>query len=600
MYTDGGTTFNTDGQSVPNVRGTRACRDNALGRMERNQKPAAIEVNAEDSASFFYRRSTQARDAVRDSLKTASTDQIVALSATLKIIEKATEDFRVLAELPNSYSPAPPRLVPVRVSQFHNRAKEKESISRFVEAVNGKRLMVIHGQPGIGKKELLAEVQRLSANRDRWIRFRCSPKSRLNETFAQWLVRLGLTTGGIPSIDEQLFTTIVDTIASQGSTIAVLEEVHHLPLSDGEPDHTDFLSFLAYLCSERYDGRVRFILVSDWRGHLQFSRSHQMETLRVEGLEREYVVEMLQEHLASHASRYVSPTVDELSSIASRVHGHPYMTKIASVVLESTPASEVIEKLYARIETRQFVVGRLLGRITLSVQEQLFLEFAWILRMPVLPEAFGALGGSTSHALLEELLDRFLLVAEDNRVRLHPVLAEFFSMGLNDANHVRRLHEQAFAYFEKIRKRRQLTVDERIEFIYHGVTCGKSMDLRDMQAFVGSVRSALTEGVRTRDWTMVESSASQLISVWPFESIGQIGLALAMEATGRELEASKYLGCLDHVSTDNLWLAIEFVKNRIRRRDFEGAERALATISRDSSLISTRNEVIASRFGLER
>ena len=32
-------------------------------------------------------------------------------------------------------------------------------------------------------------------------------------------------------------------------------------------------------------------------------------------------------------------------------------------------------------------------------------------------------------------------------------------------------------------------------------------------------------------------------------------------------------------SADNLWFAIEFVKNRIRRRDFDGAERTLATIS---------------------
>jgi tetratricopeptide (TPR) repeat protein len=171
-------------------------------------------------------------------------------------------------------------------------------------------------------------------------------------------------------------------------------------------------------------------------------------------------------------------------------------------------------------------------------------------------------------------------VAEDNKVRLHPVLAEFFSSGLkNDTESIRRLHGYAFAHFETISRRRQLTVDERVEYVYHGISCGKSINLSHMQAFAGSVRTALTEGVRNRDWAAVENAAKQLLSVWPYESVGQIGMALVLEATGREHEASQYLGCLDHVSSDDLWLAIEFLRSRIRRRDFDGAERSLATIS---------------------
>lgn len=580
VYRDGGAALSADGAVIHTFRGTRAARDEATRRIEGKQQPGMVEVVAEDGARFFYRRSAQAIDAVRSSLLKASPDQIKELSETLKVIEKAADEYRKLAELPDTYAPTPPRPLPVRASRFHDRAKEKEAVGRFLEGTGGKRLLVLHGQPGIGKKEILGEVQRLSPDRDKWIRFRCTPNSRLAETFAQFFVRLGITLDPVPTLDHKFYATWFHTLSAQGCTVAVLEDAHYLPLSEDHPDHTALLDFLAYQCRGSNDGRMGVILVSDWRGRLQFSGSHQMETLRIDAMEPEYVVEMLQEHLVGHASRYRAPTVDELATIASKLHGHPYVTKIASVVLESSPAPEVIEKLYSRIETRQFIVGRLLGRIKLTDQEQRFLEFASILRIPVSSEAFGRLGGSASHVLLEELLDRFLLVSEDTKVRLHPVLAEFFSSGLkNDTEYIRRLHSQAFGYFEAISKRRQLTVDERVEYVYHGISCGKSINLSHMQAFAGSVRTALTEGVRNRDWVAVENAAKQLLSVWPYESVGQIGMALVLEATGREHEASQYLGCLEHVSADDLWLAIEFLRSRIRRRDFDGAERSLAIMS---------------------
>jgi hypothetical protein len=422
VYGEGEAATSIDGVPTYKFRGTRACRDEAARRIESKHQATRVEVKTEDGATFFFRRACQARDAVRSSLSNASPDQIIALSETLKVLESVSENYRKLAELPDTFTPTPPRPLPVRSSRFHDRAKEKEAVGRFLEGTGGKRLMVLHGQPGIGKKEVLAEVQRLSSDRDKWIRFRCTPNSRLAEAFAQFFVRLGITPDAVPSLDRKLYAHFLSALSVGGYKVAVLDEAHWLPLADDHADHAAFLDFLAYLCSDSYDGKVRLILVSDWRGRLQFSGSHRMEPLHLEGLDREYIVEMLQEHLVLHPSRYRPPTVDELSAIASKLHGHPFVARIAAVVLESSPALEVIEKLYSRVETRQFIVGRLLGRINLTEQEQRFLELASILRIPVSSEAFAVLGGSASHTLVEELLDRFLLVAEDNKARLHPVL----------------------------------------------------------------------------------------------------------------------------------------------------------------------------------
>ncbi len=120
-----------------------------------------------------------------------------------------------------------------------------------------------------------------------------------------------------------------------------------------------------------------------------------------------------------------------------------------------------------------------------------------------------------------------------------------------------------------------------------------------MQAFAGSARTALAEGVRNRDWAAVETASKQLLAVWPYESVGQIGMALALEGTGREYEANQYLSSLEHVTSDNLGLAIEFVRSRIRRRDFDGADRSLAMLAQrhggSSSVILTEAQLLERR-----
>ncbi len=280
--------------------------------------------------------------------------------------------------------------------------------------------------------------------------------------------------GDIPDeLSRDLYQSIFDSIVAQGMRVVVLEDAHLLPISSDNQDHIAFLDFLAYLCSDEFRCGVRVIFVSDWRGHLHFSGSHRMETLPLEGLDREYLVEILQEHLVETASRYRRPTIDELSTVASKLHGHPYFARIASVVLEECPVSEVIEKLYSRIETREFVIGRLLGRIQLSEKEQRFLEFASILRLPVTSEAFSRFAGPVTTSLLQDLLNRFLLVSDGRTLKLHPVLSEFFASGIQNADHIRKLHTIAFEHYDSISKRRTLTVEEQIEYVYHGVLCEK-------------------------------------------------------------------------------------------------------------------------------
>lgn len=559
------------------LKGSPASRNDAIHRLQSGHEIPATLCQAESAAEFFYRRAKEAEAEVREKLSDASPQQIAALSKTLEEISKSLESLRIEAMLPIQFTPPPQKLIPQRSSQFFNRAKEKADIGRFFSTTNDNQVLLLHGPPGIGKKELLAEVQRVQADRRNWVRFRCSPDSRLIEILAQLLVRLGSNDAPPHQVDQAVFRKVIQSAEVSGATVVVFEDAHFLPLSRDHQDHNSFLDLLTAFCGDT-SSKVKFVLVSDWRGHLQFSGSHRMEVIPVRGLEDEYVVELLLEHLAENPCRFEQPTVDEVSALASKLHGHPFIARLAAVVLEDSPASEVAEKLYARVETRNFVLGRLLGRIRLSEKEQRLLEFASLLRIPVSSEAFVTFGGPSANALLEELLNRFLMVSEDRLYRLHPVLVEFFQTGLRFSDTAKRLHMVAFDYYARLSQRRALTVEEKTEYIYHGVSSGRSIDLADIQMFAGSIRSALDSAVRKRDWAAVEAASSQLMEVWPYDITGQIGMALALDASGRGQEAVQYTNSLEQVTPESKWLAVEFVKSRIWRRDFDGAERNLAVI----------------------
>ena len=565
-------------ENYEQLRGSPASRHDAIVRLQTGEPTFAILCYAESAAEFFYRRAKEADAAIRGKLPLASAGQITELSSKpLQVIGGQLERLRREAFLPLEFSPPPQKLIPRRSSLFFDRTKEKADIGKFLSPTSDKAILLLHGTPGVGKKELLTEVQRVQPDRKDWIRFRCPPNARLNEALSQLLVRLGVN-GQLPKqADRSVFKQISEAAEKAGATVIVFEEAHNLPISRDGQDHALFLEMLTTFCSEA-QRKAKLILISDWRGHLQFSGSHRMEPLYVDGLQDEYIVELLQEHLAENPCRYEQPTIDEIRSLATKLYGHPFMARLAAVVLEEHTVAEVFEKLYTRLETRNFILGRLLGGISLSDKERRFLEFASIFQMPVSSEAFTQFGGPAANALLEELLNRFLMVGEECRYRLHPVLSEFYRFGVQESETLKHLHALAFEYYARLSKRRQLTVEERNEYVYHGVSSQQSLDLADMQMFAGSIRTALENAVRSRDWSAVENAARQLLFVWPYDVSGHIAMALALDASRREHEAEQYTPSLEQVTAETLWIALEFVKSRIRKRDNDGAERSLAVI----------------------
>lgn len=559
------------------LQGLHRSRNDAILLLQKGASNNVINCESESPPQFYLRRAKEAADVVRGSLAKASPPQIVAFSKTLEAISNCIEQLRADAFAPQDYAPPPQAIIPARILSFFNRSTEKAEIGRVLSSSSSKSVLLIHGQAGIGKRELVTEVQRIQPNRNSWIRFRCPPESLLVETLCQLLVRCGVTSD-LPTIANlETFSRLSKAVADIGIPVIILEDAHCLPISKDAQDHTAFLELLGFWCSDNHP-RTKLVLLTDWKGHLQFSGSHRMHPLPIQELSDEYVVEILQEHLSYCPCKHEPPTIEELFGLAARLHGHPFIARLAAVALQESSISDVIGRIYSRTETRSFVLGRLMAGIPISGHEKRLLQYASLHRMPVYADAFIEYGGPAVNTVVEQLSDRFLVLSEADRFILHPILRDYFSSSIDSTQDRKSLHADAFAYYSKLKNRKTLSVEERTEYVYHGVSAGKSLDMSDMQMFAGSMRTALREAVRNKDWSGAEVAAYHLLSIWPCDLYGQIGMALALDATGRDTEAAQYATSLEHVGQDTLWIALEFVKSLITRRDYYGAERNLAVI----------------------
>jgi hypothetical protein len=396
---------NADACSVANyeqLRGLHRSRNDAILLLQKSAPASVITCDAESPPQFYLRRAKQAEGAIKGCLAKASPAQLVAFSHTLQAISDAIEPLRADAFAPQDYAPPPQTILPARILHFFNRSSEKGELGKWLSASSGRSVLLIHGPAGIGKRELVTEVQRLQANRDRWVRFRCPPASRLAEALGQLLARLGVVRDVPIAAELEVFSQLAKAAKDAELPVIVLEDAHFLPVSKDDQDHAAFLELLAFWCSDSHP-ETKLVLISDWKGHLQFSGSHRMQTLPLRELKAEYIVEILQEHLSFSPSKHEPPSVEDLSSLAARLHGHPFITRLAAVALQENTVSEVMGRLYARSETRTFVLGRLMAGIPVSGQEKRLLQYASLHRVPVYADAFTGYGGPSANAVVEQL-----------------------------------------------------------------------------------------------------------------------------------------------------------------------------------------------------
>ena len=532
-------------------------------------------ILAEDPASFFVRRAMQAEGAIREQLSKTSLDEMRLLMRPLEeIIRVRDKRERSIAKAP-VYTASQPQVITPRPLSFINRAEERRVVARFVDGISDKRLLVLHGTPGIGKRALLAEVQRTDPFFKNWLWFRCVQDTSFSETLAQLMVRLGISQAQPLAPDLTAYETVCKQIAAANCRILVLEDAHNLPIDSSHTEHASLLEFFAFICRTEMQPKPRILLVSNWRGRLNFSGHHLMELVRLDGLNGPDMLSLLQELAASVSSKYPPPSIVELEVIARKTHGHPFVGQLAIAALGNSPCSEVIEKLHEREEIRRFVINKLLGRASLSQTESRFLQLASVFRIPVLGSAFTGIAGAQTNAIIAELVNRFLLSVEGDRYKLHPLVCEYFRSQVPSAEDQRRLHNQAHNYFQHLQRVRKLTLDERIESVYHAFSSGNQVHLEDLRLFTGPVRTAMFDALRDRDWPKVHSAADQILRMFPNDTVAKVSNAVALDATGQGAAAEQFFDSVRLLDSEHLWVAIEFARSRIRRRDFPGAERIL-------------------------
>ena len=495
---------------------------------------------------------------------------------------------RSIAKVP-LYAPTPPQVITRRPLSFIDRSQERRIVARFVEGSTEKRMLLLHGTPGIGKRALLLEVQRTDHFAKNWVWFRCVEDASLAETLAQLAIRLGATESPPPCLDLSFYERVCKLIAATDCRMLILEDAHHLPIESGHVEHPTLLEFFAFVCRTKLDPKPRMLIVSDWRGHLNFSGNHLMETVRLDGLRGPDMLNLLQELPACASSLYPPPSVQELEIMAAKTHGHPFIGQLAIAALSNLPPSEVIEKLHEREEIRRFVVNRLLGRSTLSQTEARFLQLASVFRTPVLASAFSGVAGAQTNSIIADLVNRFLLTAEGDKFKLHDIIADYVKSNKLYTEDLRGLHQKAYNYFQNLQRIRKLTLDEKIETVYHAFSSGNQVHFEDFRLFTGPVRTAMFDALRERDWPSVRTAAEQILNMFPEDAVAKVATAVALDATGQTTESEQFFDSVRLLDPEHLWVGIEFARSRIRRRDFLALSASWKNWSIDSDRTASFN-----------
>lgn len=559
---------------VDAIQGAAESRSEAVAEIRRDGKAVrdgkVLVIIGEDPASFFVRRASQADAAIRAHIMNAPPDEIELLVNPMRVIAEIREKReRSIVEGQTYASVSMPPAAP-RMLSFVDRAEQRRTVARFADSASDKRLLLLHGPAGIGKRALLIEAQRTDPRGTSWVRFHCAENAAFSETLAQLMIRLGSPQSQPLEPNLASYEAVCRQFGAAKVRVLVLEDAHNLPIDSSHAEHASLLEFLAFLCKTDLQPRPKVLLVSEWRGHLSFSGSHLMDTVRLEGLDLPDMLTLLQELAASAPSKYPPATVGELEVIARKTHGHPFIGQLAIAAMENSPPSEVIEKLHQREEVRHFVINRLLGRVSLSQIETRFLQLAAVFRIPVLASAFSGVAGAQTNAIIDDLVNRFLLTAEGNSFKLHPLLCDCFK-----SQDARGLHRHAYQYFDAQRRMRKLTLDENVQLVFHAFSSGTSVRLDDLQLFTGSIRTAMFDALNQRDWPRVRVAGEQILQIIPNEAVAKVAIAVALDATGESTESEQYFDSVGQLDAKHLWVAITFAKSRIRRRDFDGAERIL-------------------------
>jgi|GEM_PF-4330487 len=573
----------TDGSQLgvwlESLEGAVGSKSEAASRVRtdgnRTSEGKLLLFETESPASLFVRRAKQAEEAIRGRLATAPPAEMRKLIVPLEDLARIREKRELTLANEPRFAPAPPPVPPLRSLSFIDRTDQRRDVARFVEGSSGKRILHLHGPPGIGKSALLADVQRVDKFATDWVRFRCVADTSLAETLAQIMIRLGDNRKEPIQPDLSSYETVCRQLGKANVRVLIFEDAHNLPIDADRIEHSQLLEFFAFICRTSLTPAPKLLLVSDWRGHLNFSGNHLLESLRLEGLDGPDMLKLLQELAAVGVSKYPPPSIDELELIANKTHGHPYIGQLAIAALENTPAAEVIQKLHQREEIRKFVINKLLGRTSLSPVETKFLQLASVFRIPVSGSAFSGVAAAQTNNIIAELVNRFLLMAEGDAYKLHPLISDYFRSQIASSDESRELQQQAHTYFQNLQRTRKLTLDEKVESIFHAFSSDNHVHFEDLRLFTGPIRTAMFEALHERDWPKVQAAAEKILQMFPEEAVAKVANAVSLDATGRSAEAEQFFDSVRMLEKEHIWVAIEFAKSRVRRRDFPGAERLL-------------------------
>jgi Tfp pilus assembly protein PilF len=200
-----------------------------------------------------------------------------------------------------------------------------------------------------------------------------------------------------------------------------------------------------------------------------------------------------------------------------------------------------------------------------------FLQYASLLTVPVERSAFAEVSGALARPIISDLQQRLLINEFANgRITVHPLVAEHFRSQLN-SDDAKTLHGVAFRYFDRLAKQRRLSMEESGERVFHAITAGEAFDLSAYKLFVGPARAAMLRFLQQRDYKSLEHTCKLILDVIPDDPTATLAYCVAREEDGESSAPSRYEPAIARLDADELWVAVELARLKVRLHDYQQA-----------------------------
>ncbi|MFW6030036.1 MAG: AAA family ATPase, partial [Halanaerobiales bacterium] len=381
------------------------------------------------------------------------------------------------------------------LGSFQNRGQDLNYIRDFIEDKEN-RFLSIYGVRGIGKTTLISQAFiKMFPDIDIY-KLELSPGSGLTKLLAEMtrILNIKIDKEDLLKVTDELLVKITNKWDELPKACFVIDNWNYLLDFKGNlPDN--LLKWLYSFNQSEKEMVNKIILLSEQSTNMPLDIRQKSLTLK--GFQDPTYTERLFDYWL-RANNIDPSNVNLPPKLIKVLDGHPLAIKIAAELSKYYTPVDILNDVSIYEKFQRSLIDYLFERIHLDEDEENFMKFVSIFRVPVSLDAFRIYAGDDIIIVLKNLIDKFLIELTDNKYKIHPTVRSFFYRKL-DKEHKYRYHKMASEYFSRWIEDFHENPSYCAEAFHHAVSSNQLDKMRDLyQLFHTELRPIAQEAYSER------------------------------------------------------------------------------------------------------